>query len=70
VEAEAPSLEATLIDRVDKLIEAREAPGWGSPHLSVTPGPIAVQQLAAEVATLEEVVRELALEIQKLSGRS
>jgi len=60
----------TLIDRVDKLIEDREAPGWGSPRLSVTPAPLAVQRLAAEIATLEDVVREMALELQKLASRS
>jgi hypothetical protein len=62
------TLTDTLIERVDRLIQANSAPlGWGSPHLSVTPTSLAVSQLAAEIASLQEAVREIALEIQKLS---
>lgn len=58
----------TLIERLDKLIQAHRAPlEWGSPHLSVTPIPLAVPELAAEIAALEDVVREIAVEIRKLS---
>ena len=60
----------TLIERVDKLIEARKvALEWGSPRLSVTPVSLAIQQLTAETAALEDAVREIALEVQKLSDR-
>ena len=59
---------ASFIERVDQLARAREAPEWGSPHLSVTPTTVAVRRLAAEVAALEDVVRDLALELQRLTG--
>jgi len=58
----------TLIERVDTLIQASKVPlEWGSPLLSVTPTSIAVAQLAAETAALEDAVREIALEVQRLS---
>lgn len=58
----------TLTERVDALLPAREVPpGWGSPHLSATPIPLAVCELAATVAALEEAVREIALEVDRLS---
>ena len=61
----------TLIERVDKLIQASKAPlGWGSPLLSVTPTSVAVRELAAEARALENAVREIALEVQKLSAQS
>jgi hypothetical protein len=60
----------TLIERVDRLIQASRAPlEWGSPHLSVTPTPLAVRGLAAETAALEKALREIALEVQKLSAQ-
>jgi hypothetical protein len=58
---------SSFIERVDQLARAREAPEWGSPHLSVTPTSVAVERLAAEVAALEDVVRDLALELQRLA---
>jgi hypothetical protein len=62
------SLTDTLNERVNKLIPRDKALSeWGSPHLSVTPLSLAVQQLAADVAALQTAVREMALEIQKLS---
>lgn len=58
----------TLIERVDTLIQASKVPlEWGSPLLSVTPTSIAVAQLAAEAAALEDAVLEIALEVQRLS---
>ena len=61
----------TLIERVDRLIQANKAsPEWGSPLLSVTPTPLAVRELAAQTAALEKAVREIALEVQKLSDQS
>jgi hypothetical protein len=60
----------TLTERVDKLIQASKVPlEWGSPHLSVTPISISVRQLAAEIAALEEAVREIALDVERLSDR-
>jgi hypothetical protein len=59
----------TLIERVDKLVQAGKVPlEWGSPHLSTTPTSLAVQELAAQVDALESAVREIALEVQKLSA--
>jgi hypothetical protein len=64
------SLTDTLMERVDKLVHAgKSPPEWGSPHLSVTPTSIAIRELAAEIEALEHAVREIALEVQKLSAR-
>jgi len=61
----------TLVERVDKLVQAGKAPiEWGSPHLSTTPTSLAVRELAAQVEALENAVREIALEVQKLSAQS
>jgi hypothetical protein len=61
--------DTTLIERVDSLVQAREAPReWGSPHLSVTPTALAVEELAAQVEALQRAVREIALEVQRLSS--
>ena len=63
-------METTLIERVDTLIQAsRTRPGWGSPRLSVTPTAMRIDTLAAECAALEEAMREIALEVEKLSAR-
>jgi hypothetical protein len=63
-------VETTLIERVDTLIQAsRTPPGWGSPHLSVTPTAMKVDALAAEIAALQEAIRGIALEVEKLSAR-
>ena len=60
----------TLIERIDKLLEASEAPReWGSPHLSITPTSLAIGELTAQVAALQAAVREIALEVQKPSTR-
>lgn len=61
------SLTDTLNERVNKLIPRDTSSEWGSAHLSVTPLSVAVSQLAADVAALQTAVREMALEIQKLS---
>jgi hypothetical protein len=61
----------TLIERVEKLVEAGKAPlEWGSPLLSTTPTSVGVRELAAQVEALENAVREIALEVQKLSAQS
>jgi hypothetical protein len=63
------SLTDTLSERVDKLVQAGKVPlGWGSPLLSVTPTWIAIRQLAVQFEALEHAVREVALEVQKLSA--
>ncbi len=58
----------TLIERVDKLVKAGKVPQWGSPHLSVTPTSVAIRQLAVQIEALENAVREIALEVQRLSA--
>jgi hypothetical protein len=61
----------TLIERVDKLVHVRNAPPeWGNPLLSTTPTSLAVRELAVRTEALEKVVREIALEVQKLSAQS
>jgi hypothetical protein len=65
------TLTDSLMERVDKLVQAgKGAPlEWGSPLLSVTPPSIAVRELAAEIEALKSAVREIALEVQKLSAQ-
>jgi hypothetical protein len=64
------TLTDTLIERVDKLVQASKASiEWGSPLLSVTPTSIAIQQLAVQIEALENALREIALEVQKLSAQ-
>jgi hypothetical protein len=61
----------TLIERVDALIRTGKEPlEWGSPQLSTTPASLAVRELAAQIEALEIALREIALEVQKLSSQS
>ena len=65
------TLTETLSERVDKLVHSRESPPeWGNPLLSTTPSSLAVAALAVRTEALEKAVRELALEVQKLSAQS
>jgi predicted sugar kinase len=57
------TLTDTLIERVDKLVQASK-----EPVLSTTPASLAVQQLVARTEALETAVREIALEVHKLSA--
>jgi hypothetical protein len=59
------TLTDTLIERVDKLVQASK-----EPILSTTPVSVAVGELAARTEALEKAVREIAVEVQKLSARS
>jgi hypothetical protein len=64
------TLTDTLIERVDKLVHPSSSPPeWGSPRVSVTPTSIAIRELAEEIEALKNAVREIALEVQKLSAR-
>lgn len=58
----------TLIERVDELVHqpSDEPPLWGSPLVSTTPISISVRDLGARIAALEEAVRQIAVEVQKL----
>jgi predicted sugar kinase len=64
------TLTNTLIERVEELVHARNAPEWGNPLLSTTPTSLAVRELAVRTEALENAVREIALEVQRLSARS
>jgi hypothetical protein len=65
------TLTDTLMERVDNLVQARNAPPeWGNPLLSTTPTSHAVRELAVRTEALEKAVREIALEVQKLSAQS
>ena len=58
-----------LTERVDRLIhrtgECRVV--WGNPLLSTTPTSMAIRDLAERVEVLEEAVREIALQVQRLA---
>jgi hypothetical protein len=55
---------------VEKLIQrSKTPPEWGRPQLSVTPTSIAIREVAAQIEALEHALREIALEVQKLSAR-
>ena len=62
----------TLAERVNKLVQTSKATQdeveWGSPRLSTTPTSLAIRGLAAEIDALRDAVREIALEVQKLSA--
>jgi hypothetical protein len=66
------SLTDALMERVDKLVppagsQQRE---WGNPLLSTTPTSFAIRDLAMRVEALEQALREIALEVQKLSRQT
>jgi hypothetical protein len=64
------SLTEALMERVDKLVPAPSSQQleWGHPLLSTTPATIAVRELAVRVEALEKALREIALEVESLSG--
>jgi hypothetical protein len=57
------ALTDTLLERVDKLVQASK-----QPLLSTTPTTDAIGELAARTEALEKALREIALEVQKLSA--
>ena len=57
-------MQTTLIERVDELVQARK-----SELLSTTPTTLVIAELAERIETLERVVREIAVEVERL-GRS
>ena len=61
----------TLVERVEKLVHSQKPPSvWGNPRLSSTPTSLAIRELAIRTEALEDAVREIAREIQKLSDES
>jgi hypothetical protein len=65
--ASSEALTDTLVERVEKLVEAHKRP-----LLTTAPITDAVGELALRIGALEAAVREIALEVQMLSrsGRS
>jgi hypothetical protein len=64
------TLPDTLIERVDRLVHTVDASReWGSPLLSSTPTSLAVRELALRTEALEQAVREIALEVQRLAAQ-
>lgn len=60
----------TLMARVTELVPPRTAPPqWGNALMPSTPMPLAIRDLALRTQALEKAVREIALEVQKLSAR-
>ena len=69
-EHQLESLTDTLMERVEKLVRPGKPPiEWGSPHLSTTPTSIAIEELALRTEALASALREIALEVQKLSNQ-
>jgi hypothetical protein len=62
--ASSEDLTGTLLERVDKLVQDNK-----QPLLSTTPMSDAVGELVERTEALEKAVREIALEVQKLSGQ-
>jgi hypothetical protein len=60
--APSETLTGTLLERVDKLVQASK-----EPILSTTPTTDAIGELAARTEALEKAVREIAAEVQKFS---
>jgi hypothetical protein len=62
------NLTSALTERVQSSIQGSDAPiEWGSPLLSTTPTPVAIQQLALQVARAEKALGEIALEVQAIA---
>ena len=61
----------TLVERVERLVHTEKPPRvWGNPRLSSTPTSLAIRELAIRTEALEDAVREIAREVQKLSDES
>jgi hypothetical protein len=68
-EAPLETLTDTLMKRVDELVQpSKPELEWGSPLLSTTPTSIAIHELAVRTEALANAVREIALEVHKLSA--
>jgi hypothetical protein len=57
------ALAETLIERVDELVQAILRT-----RVSTTPTSVAIRELTARTEALEQAVRAIALEVQKLAG--
>ncbi len=71
MEPQTEQVADTLMERVNKLVQAVDRPlEWGHPLSSVTPKPLAIQDLASRIQALEDAVREIAYEVQELTTAS
>lgn len=60
----------TLVERVDRLVQPRNSLRvWGNPRLSSTPASLAIRELSVQNEALQDAVREIAKEVQRLSER-
>ena len=63
-----PTLTDTLTEQVDSLVQPSQRPlVWGHPRMSTTPTSVAIRELAERTEALEETVRLIALEVQRLA---
>ena len=62
------SLTDSLTDRVERLLHPSKPLEWGHPLVSTTPTSVAIDDLTRRTEALENALREIALEVQKLSG--
>jgi hypothetical protein len=70
-EARLESLTDSLMERVERLVAPGKPPlEWGNPLLSTTPTSVAIRELALRTEALENAVREIALEVRKLSDKN
>jgi hypothetical protein len=56
-------METTLVERVDELVHAHK-----QQLLTTTPKTVVIGELVERIETLELALREIALEVEKLSG--
>ncbi len=63
----AESLTDSLTDRVERLLHPSKPLEWGHPLVSTTPTAVAIDDLTRRTGALENALREIALEVQKLS---
>jgi hypothetical protein len=61
------TLTSTLVERVQAFVQNDDDPiEWGSPLLSTTPTPVAIRQLAVQLAGAEKALQEIALEVEEM----
>jgi hypothetical protein len=65
----AESLSNSLADRLERLLHPSKPLEWGHPLVSTTPTSVAIDELTRRTEALENALREVALEVQKLSDR-
>ena len=65
----AENLTDSLTDRVERLLHPSKPLEWGHPLVSTTPTSVAIDELTRRAEALENALREIALEVQKLSDK-